>query len=126
MSAETLLSSADLRFINLVATRRFGDAEPPAEPRGLEEALESIGGASPHLRGASLAHALLSRGVFPDAALPTALLAMACQLQFFGLQLLAPQGAIAGMVRELAIGEVGVATVARWLEDRAMPASSEF
>jgi prophage maintenance system killer protein len=124
VTAPTALTSADLRFINLVASRRFGGAREAAEPRGLDSALEAVAAGTPYARAAALAAELIGRSVFAGAVLPTALLAMVTQLERDGLELLAPQGAIVGMIRELASGEVDVATVARWLEDRAVPAAS--
>jgi len=120
-----MLSVDDLRFVNLVATRTFGSGEPPAEPAGLDAALAAVPTGPPHERAAGLAGALLSRRVFSVAPLTTAFLAMSCQLELGGMQLLAPQGATVGMLRELAGGVVDVGTVARWLEDRAVPTSSE-
>jgi prophage maintenance system killer protein len=102
--------------------RRFsgGSQRAPREPDGLAPAqLEG----SPYARAAGLAHFLLSRRIFADAPLTTALLAMCAQLALEGLQLLAPQGAIVGMITELSRGEVDAATVTRWLEDRSVPAS---
>lgn len=125
MTEATALRPDDLRFINLVAIRRFDPAHDPAEPQGLEAALGASQNGSPHTRAATLAHELLSRHVFATAALPSALLAMVTQLARDGMQLLAPQGAIVGMIRELEGGGVDVTTVARWLEDRAVPSSSE-
>lgn len=124
MSEAPLLTAADLRFVNLVAARRFG-GRAPIEPDDLDGALRSVTGATPPQRAAAIAGALLGRRVFEVAPLPTALLAMTAQLDREGLQLLAPQGATVGMVRELALGSGDVAVVARWLEDRSVPASSE-
>ena len=123
MSAAAV-TAADLRFINLVATRNFGGGREPAVAGDLEAALASVAGEKPHVRAASLAAAVLSQRVFTVEPLTTALLAMACQLDADGLQLLAPQGAIVGMMRELAAGQVDVDTVSRWLEDRAVPGAS--
>ena len=125
MTAQSTLQRDDLRFINLVAVRRFAGREQAAEPRELDAALESLADSTPYARAAHLARELLSRQVFADEPLPTALLAMVAQLERDGLQLLAPQGVVVGMLRELAGGEVTFETVARWLEDRAVPSSSQ-
>ena len=120
MSGFTTLGDHDLRFINLVASRRFGGVDRPAPPVGLDEALASAKGPTPFTRAASLAGELLSRRVFVTSPLQTALLAVCCQLELEGYELLAPQGVAAGMVRDLASGRVDVDTTARWLEDRAV------
>jgi hypothetical protein len=122
--SEGTLSGDDLRFINLVAVRRFGAGGQPRETRDLSALEWPQAGEGAYGRAAGLAHALLSQPAFQDALLPTTLLAMCAQLTLDGLQLLAPQGAIVGMIRELAHAEVDVGTVARWLEDRAVPESS--
>jgi hypothetical protein len=119
------LSADDLRFINLVASRTFGAGDPAGEARALEDALASLPEGPPNQRAAALADALLRRRVFAVAPLTTAFLAMSCQLELSGVQLLSPQGAIVGMVRELADGAVDARTVARWLEDRSVPIASE-
>jgi len=124
-SDSAMLSVDDLRFVNLVATRTFGSGDPPAEPNAIDAAIATIPAGAPHKRAAALAGALLSRRVFSVAPLTTAFLAMTCQLELAGMQLLAPQGAIVGMLRDLAAGVVDVSTVARWLEDRAVPTASE-
>jgi len=118
------VTATDLRFINLVATRTFGGGQQPAETGDIEAVVDAVVGEKPPARAASLAFELLSRRVFTTEPLTTALLAMSCQLDADGLQLLAPQGAIVGMMRELAAGQVDVDIVARWLEDRAVPGAS--
>lgn len=118
------LSAADLRFMNLVAARRFAGAEPTAvEDAALDAALAASDAPSAPGRAAQLAGALLADRVFAVAPLPTALLAVHCALWRDGLNLLAPQGVVAGMVRQLAAdGDTG--RVARWLEDRSVPSAS--
>jgi hypothetical protein len=118
------LSEDDLRFANLVAVRRFGGEQAQPETGDLAALASRAGGATPYERAASLAAAALTEGAFARLEQPTALLVMCAQLALDGLQLLAPQGAVVGMVRELAGGEVGVDSVARWLEDRSVPDSS--
>lgn len=118
MSAGAMSFDA-VRFINLVAARRFAGVASPPAPR---DDLESVGGATPFRRAASLAAVLLQPGVLEAAALPTALLAVACQLGREGYSLMAPQGAAAGMVRSLARGTTSIDMFAAWLEDRAVPA----
>lgn len=117
MSA-TGLSADEVRFVNLVAGRRFGSAEPGWEP--LRPALDGMGGETPFMRAASLGAALARPGVLAVAPLPTILLATCCQLRREGLRLMAPQGAAAGMIRGLANGSVGIGEFAAWLEDRAV------
>lgn len=118
------LGADDLRFINLVASRRFSRNDP--EPAGDVEAAvgEAAAAVSAHRRAAALAATLLQRHVFPSAPAQTALLALACQLRRDGFELVAPQGAVVGMVQGLASGRVDQETVARWLEDRAVPLGS--
>jgi prophage maintenance system killer protein len=67
-----------------------------------------------------VAAAVLRPGALAGAALPTALLAVVCQLARDGYRLMAPQGAAAGMVRGLATGNVSVTAFAAWVEDRAV------
>ena len=126
MSSAPTLSVDDLCFINLVASRRYAAADP-VQPMGLDAALEAASTQPlPFARAAGIAYELLARRVFATAPLPTALLAMVAQLDIYGRQLLAPQGAIVGMMRELQDGSVDAATIVRWLEDRAVPSSSGF
>lgn len=123
MSEERSLGVEDLRFINLVAARRFGRGGQHLQAVRVEDLPPDASG-SPFLRAASLAHALLRQRLFDDAPLATALLVMCAQLARDGLQLLAPQGAVVGMISELASGSIDAASLARWLEDRAVPATS--
>ncbi len=118
------LDAADLRFINMVAARRFAAGTAASvDEAALEAALGDADGATPYLRAAALGAALLRRRVFPGAPLHTALLTLHCALALEHLTLLAPQGVAAGMVRDLQEdGEVEA--VARWLEDRAVPTTS--
>lgn len=119
------LTAADLRFINLVAARRFAaGSEPHVEAGVLEAALAGATGSTPFARAATLAGSLLARRVFAVAPLHTALLVLHCSLTRDGLTLLTPQGVLAGMIRGLATGAEDVAGVARWLEDRAVPSAS--
>jgi hypothetical protein len=122
MTPAGVLSADEVRFINLVVTRRHGGGGDPEPPRGLEEALAGVIQTAPPARAAALAEALLRQAVFPSAPLQTALLALCCQLRLDGFNLLAPQGAAAGLIRELAAGKVDAAVLARWLEDRGVPA----
>jgi prophage maintenance system killer protein len=114
-----VISRDDVRFINLVAARRFAQVASPPSPSDVSDAVD---GETPYRRAASLAAALLRPGVLEVAALPTALLAVACQLARDGYSLTAPQGAAAGMVRDLARGTTSIDVFAAWLEDRAVPA----
>jgi prophage maintenance system killer protein len=117
------LRAADLRFINRIASRRFAGGEPDAvEDSALEAALAECAGATPFVRAATLAAAMLRRAVVARAPLQTALLTLHCALALEGFSLLAPQGVAAGMIRDLAAGG-NAATMARWLEDRAVPAA---
>lgn len=117
--SEPVLSADQLRFINLVARRRVlrdaGAAAPPLL------SLDEISEPTRARHAAALAAAVVRPGVLDGAALPTALLAVVCQLDRDGFRLLAPQGAAAGMVRGLAHGAVSVGAFAAWLEDRAVP-----
>jgi hypothetical protein len=122
MTPAGVMSADEVRFVNLVATRRHGGGGEPEPPRGLDEALATVIPTAPPARAAALADALLRGEVFATAPLQTALLALCCQLRLDGFVLLAPQGAAAGLIRELAAGAVDAAVLARWLEDRGMPA----
>lgn len=114
-----LLSVDDVRFINLVAARRLcGD--PGASPAPPQTTLGEVRSEKPAARAAELAAALLQPGALAVAALPTALLAVVCQLARDGYHLLAPQGAAAGMVRGLGNGDISVTGFAAWVEDRAI------
>ena len=112
-----LLAVDEVRFINLVAARRFA-ADAALQPPAL--VLEGVHGDTAHDRAAALGAALLRPGVLEVAALPTALLAVCCQLRREGQRLLAPQGVAAGMIRGLAAGEVSAGGFADWLRDRAV------
>lgn len=117
------LSVADLRFVNRVAARRFASSAPgDVDDDAIAGALAATAGATPFRRAASLVSNLVQQHTFPNAPLQTALLVLHCALAFEGLSLLAPQGVAAGMIRELAAGG-DPATMARWLEDRAVPAA---
>lgn len=117
-----VLSDADLRFINLVAARRRGATpDQTAPPEGV---LGDLAGAEPISRAAEIAHRLAAGSPFGAAPLCTALLAMHCQLQLDGFQLLAPQGVTAGMLRGLRDGGADVVTVERWLRDRCVSSAS--
>ncbi|MGH7721350.1 MAG: hypothetical protein ACRENL_00765 [Candidatus Dormibacteria bacterium] len=118
------LSAADLRFVNSVAARRFAATEPgTVDEDALEAALAAADGGAPFERSAALATALLLRRAFSSAALPTALLVLHCALALEGFVLIAPQGVTAGMIRGVA-RDGDAATLARWLEDRAVPSAS--
>ena len=118
------LQAADLRFINRIAARRFGAADLGAvDDAALAAALAAASEGPPFARAAALAATLLQRHAFSSAPLPTALLAVHCALTLEGFSLVAPQGVTAGMIRGLA-GPGDAATVARWLEDRAIPVAS--
>lgn len=118
MSTE-LLNGDEVRFINLVAARRVG-GDPGAAPAAPHLALEGLPGERPALRAAHLGATLARPGAVEKAALPTALLAVICQLHRDGYRLVAPQGAAAGMIRGLSTGGVSVAGFAAWVEDRAI------
>ena len=119
MSGE-LLSSEELRFINLVAARRVG-GDPAASPAAPGAALGDLESERPVRRAARLSAVVLRPGVVADAALPTALLVLICQLNRDGYRLVAPQGAAAGMIRGLSTGGVSAEAFAAWVEDRAIP-----
>jgi prophage maintenance system killer protein len=117
------LRAADLRFINRIASLRFaGTAPGGVDDAALSAAADDVGDGTPFLRAAVLAATLLHRRVFATAPLQTALLSLHCALALEGLSLLAPQGVAAGMIQELARGG-NTATMARWLEDRAVPSA---
>jgi len=118
------LTSADLRFINLVAARRFTDVpEPRSDDSVLAACLGDADAATAHERAALLAGALVRRHAFAVAPLQTVLLVIHCALVLEGFTVLAPQGAAVGMLRELGDGG-DPAVLARWLEDRAVPTAS--
>lgn len=115
------LGLAEVRFINLVAARRVaGDAS--ASPNLTNLALDGVSADRASLRAAQLAAALSRPGALDVAALPTALLAVLCQLNRAGLRLMAPQGVAAGMIQALSTGRVDVDEFAAWVEDRAVAA----
>lgn len=117
------LSDADLRFINAAAARRFGGEQPsPPDAPALEAALAAAAEGTAFVRTATLAAGLLQGRAFASAPRQTALLVLHCALALQGFSLIAPQGVLAGMIEALARdGDAGA--VARWLEDRAVPAS---
>jgi len=118
------LRAADLRFINRIASLRCAETQPgPVEEADLDAALTEVTGTTPFVRAASLAAALMRGRVFPTAPYQTTLLALHCALALDRLALLAPQGVVAGMIRGLDTGG-DVDAVARWLEDRTVPAAS--
>ncbi len=118
------LEAADVRFINRVASLKCAGTKPaPVEESALAAALTGLTGATPFLRAAGLALALLHGRVFATAPYQTALLTLHCALGLDHLTLLAPQGVVAGMIRDLDAGG-DVEALARWLEDRTVPASS--
>lgn len=106
-----------IRLINLVAARRFAGVTTPPPPG---DVLASVRGDTPYARAASLASALVKPGTLAVAALPTALLAVCCQLRRERYSLFAPQGAVSGMIRELARGATEPNVFAAWLQDRAV------
>lgn len=114
-----LLSSDELRFINLVAARRVG-GDPAASPAAPGVVLGDLQSERPVRRAAQLGAALARPGAVAEAALPTALLAVICQLNRDGYRLVAPQGAAAGMIRGLRTGGVSAEGFAAWVEDRAI------
>ena len=113
-----MLGVDEVRFVNLVAARRFGSVDVAWQPPAL--ALDGLGAATAYMRAASLGAALARPGVLEVAALPTILLAVCCQLRRDGFRLMAPQGVAAGMVRGLAGGSVNATEFGAWLEDRAV------
>ena len=117
--SRTVLSLDEVRFVNLVAARRVaGDAR--ASPAAPDIVIEDVDGERPARRVAELGAALVRPGALTQAALPTALLAVICQLNREGYRLVAPQGAAAGMIRGLSTGGVTVEGFAAWVEDRAI------
>lgn len=114
-----VLSVEEVRFINLVAARRVAHdgAAAPAPPH---TTLQEVSSEQPAQRAAQLGTALTRPGVLEQAALPSALLAVLCQLHRDGFRLVAPQGAVAGMVRGLSNGRVALNDFAAWVEDRAI------
>ncbi len=118
-----VLSSDQLRFINLVAARRFAGRDPEPDA-GAAVPQHAAAGDSAFRRAAAVAASAARGRAFTVAPGPTALLAMCCQLANEGFELLAPQGAAAGMISGLRAGRVDEATVARWIEDRAVPMGS--
>ena len=114
-----LLTIDDLRFINLVAARRVA-GDPAASPGAPDVALGELQNEKPVRRAAHLGAALARPGAVASAPLPTALLAVICQLSRDGYRLVAPQGAAAGMIRGLSTGGVSVDGFAAWVEDRAI------
>ena len=118
------LQAADLRFINAVASKRFGGEVPASfDAAAVDAALAAAAEGTAFVRTAKLAAVLVQRRAFASAPLQTALLVLHCALSLEGFSLIAPQGVLAGMVDALARdGDAGV--VARWLEDRAVPAAS--
>lgn len=114
-----MLSVDEVRFINLVAARRVaGDAG--ASPASPDIVIDDVPGERSARRVAKLGAALARPGALTQAALPTALLAVICQLNRDGFRLVAPQGAAAGMIRGLSSGDVSVDGFAVWIEDRAI------
>lgn len=118
------LQAADLRFINAVAAKRFGGGDPSSvDGAAVDAALSAAADGTAFVRAATLAAVLVQRHAFASAPLQTALLALHCALTLEGFSLIAPQGVLAGMIHALAKdGDASV--VARWLEDRAVPAAS--
>lgn len=118
MSGE-VLSTEELRFINLVAARRVG-GDPAASSAAPSLALGDLESERPVRRAAKLGAALARPGAVTAAPLPTALLAVICQLNRDGYRLVAPQGAAAGMIRSLSTGSLSAEGFAAWVEDRAI------
>lgn len=119
MKAGAVLSKDELRFIESVVGRRFG--QDSAETGGLSVAEPAK---DAFHRAAAAAMTLLEAGGGASLAKPAALVAMCCQLEADGYTLLAPQGAAAGMVSGLAAGRVDAGSLVRWLEDRAVQTGS--
>ena len=119
------LTSADLVFINRVASRRFGSGEPVAPDAAvLEAAVAAQSEGSAVGSATALLTALLTSRAFPALPEHSALLALHCALALRGLSLLAPQGVLVGMIRALA-GGGDPGDFQRWLEDRTVPSTSE-
>ena len=114
-----VLTVDEVRFINLVAARRVAH-DGAAAPAAPHTTLDEVTSEQPARRAAQLGSALTRAGVLDEAALPSALLAVLCQLHRDGFRLVAPQGAVAGMVRGLSTGRVGLSDFADWVEDRAI------
>ena len=119
------LTTADLVFINRVASRRFAGAEPVAPDAAVLDAAVAAGSDGTAVRAATaLLAALLTSSAFPTVPEHSALLALHCALALRGLSLLAPQGVLVGMIRALA-GGGDPSEFERWLEDRTVPSTSE-
>jgi prophage maintenance system killer protein len=118
------LQAGDVAFIHRVATRRFaGDELGTVDAAAVDDAVAAAADGTAFVRAATLAAELLRRRAFSTASLQTTLLVLHCAMSLEGFSLVAPQGVLAGMVASLAT-EGDVASVARWLEDRAVPAAS--
>lgn len=118
------LGAADLRFINRVAAKRFTGSEPGAiDDRAIDAAIVAAAEGTAFVRTATLAATLLRGRAFSSAPRQTALLALHCAMSLEGFSLVAPQGVLAGMIQQLAT-DTDAASVARWLEDRAVPTAS--
>src|SRR5437868_15112805 len=102
MSSDVISLEA-VRFINLVAARRFAGAATPPPPG---DVLSSVHGDTPYRRAASLTSALLAPGALAVAAFPTALLAVCRPLGPVGHSLFSPQGAAGGVVRAVSGGRL--------------------
>ncbi len=118
------LHAVDLRFIHLVAVKRFaGGEEGSVDEAAIDEAVTAAAEGTAFVRAATLAAVLVQRRAFSSAPLQTALLVLHCALGLDGFSLVAPQGVLAGMIQQLAV-DGDPANVARWLEDRAVPTAS--
>lgn len=113
------LAARDIAFIDAVARRRFSE-QAALDGAAIDIALDASREDSAFARAAAIAAAVTGTRAAGRAPLHTALLAMHCSLALDGYSLLAPQGVVAGMVRDLAANH-DEGAVARWLEDRAVP-----
>jgi len=114
VTAGAVLNADQLRFIRLVVSRRFG-GERPADVDASAPA-----GDTAFQRAAGIAASLLRDPGPGRVKRPAAFVAMCCQLDSDGYDLLAPQGAAAGMIGGLDAGRVDQGALVRWLEDRAV------
>lgn len=119
-----LLRPADLRLIHLVASRRRGEPTPDLDAAELDSLLGELNAAdsgTTFTRTAGVAAGVSRLGDGGPLYAQMALLALCCQLALEGYTLVAPQGVLAGMITGLRNGRGNAASLARWLEDRALP-----
>lgn len=118
------LHAGDVTFIHRVAANRYAGGDLGAvDAAAVDDAVAAAADGTAFVRAAALAAVLLQRRAFSTAPLQTALLVLHCAMSLDGFSLVAPQGVLAGMIGSLA-RDGDAASVARWLEDRAVPAAS--